>query len=132
MLPLGFMGLLFSIVTFMIIYSICRIELRKESKTYGIYKSLGMTSRKIRFSIALGIIILAVIGACVGTVCGIYVLPLILENILNTYGLKELPLIFNTGGITAVLLIGICSAMLGSWLSSKMIVTTSPRILVVE
>lgn len=132
MLPMVFMGLLFSVVTFLIIYSICRIELRKESKTYGIYKSLGMTSRKIRFSIALGIVILAVIGACVGMVCGIYVLPLILENILIPYGIKEFPLIFNAGGIVAVLFIGICSAVLGSWLSSKLIVTTSPRILVVE
>ncbi|MNW42612.1 FtsX-like permease family protein [compost metagenome] len=132
MLPFIIMGLLFSVVTFLIIYSICRIEIRKESKTYGIYKSLGLTSRKIRWSITSGIVILSLMGACVGAICGVFVLPLILENILTAYGIKELPLVFGGGGILAVMFISILSATFGSWLSSKIIGNTSPRILVVE
>lgn len=132
MLPLSFIGLLFSIVTFLIIYSICRIEIRKESKTYGIYKSLGMTSRMMRWSITLGIVVISIIGAGVGAVCGVYILPLVLENILLTYGILKLPMVFSWSGITVVMLIGIVATASGSWLSSKMIVKTSPRILVVE
>lgn len=131
-LPFSMMGLLFIFVTLMIIYSICRINIRKESKTYGIYKSLGLTSWKIRASLTLGISILSSIGALLGVVAGVYVLPRLLENILVTYGIVELPLVLSHWGILLVSLMSIGACCLGSWLSSKIIRQTSPRILVVE
>ena len=131
-LPMSIMGLLFIVVTCIIIYSICRINIRKESKTYGIYKSIGLTSNRIRLSVAQGIVALSVIGAILGICVGAYVLPIILENILSEYGIVELPLIMNWGGIIGVALVSIVSAGIGSWLSSRVIAKTSPRILVIE
>lgn len=130
--PMSFMGLLFILVTFIIIYSTCRINVRKESKTYGIYKSIGMTSRRIRFSVTLGTMVLSAIGALIGAVAGVYILPLILKNLLSGYGIVKLPLVLNWGGIMAVVCVSIVAAILGSWLSSRVIAKTSPRILVIE
>lgn len=130
--PMSLMGLLFIIVTFIIIYSTCRTNIRKESKTYGIYKSMGMTSSRIRLSIALGIATLSALGALFGVLLGVYILPILLEKILANYGIVELPLILNWGGIIVIACISILSATLGSWASSKMIYKTSPRILVLE
>lgn len=130
--PMGFMGLLFCLVTFLIIYSFCRIQIRKESKTYGIYKSLGMTSRKIRAAVSLGIGVLSLIGAFIGSVCGVYLLPRLLEQILVSYGLVRLPLLLNGGGIAVVALVSVIVALLGSWLSSRIVVTTSARDLAAE
>ncbi|MDQ8734413.1 FtsX-like permease family protein [Paenibacillus sp. LHD-38] len=130
--PMSLMGLLFIFVTFIIIYSTCRINIRIESKTYGIYKSIGMTSNRIRLSITLGITALAAVGALLGIVAGVYLLPVLLETILSSYGIVQLKVILNWGGIIAVACISILSAALGSWASSKVIRKASPRILVVE
>lgn len=131
-LPMSMMGLLFVVVTCIIIYITCRISIRKENKTYGIYKSIGLTSSRIRISIAQGIVALSVIGAILGICVGVYALPILLENILSSYGIMEVPLIMHWGGIIGVAFASIVSAGVGSWLSSRVIAKTSPRILVVE
>ncbi|WP_301248732.1 ABC transporter permease [Paenibacillus vandeheii] len=130
--PMALIGLLFILVTFIIIFSTCRISIRKESKTYGIYKSIGMTSGKIRFSIATGVVALALIGSMLGVIVGVYLLPLLLEKVLSGYGIVQIPLILNWGGIILFACLSILAAALGSWVSSKVIRQASPRILVVE
>lgn len=130
--PMSLMGLLFLFVTFIIIYTTCRISIRKEGKTYGIYKSIGMTANNIRISVTIGIVAVAALGTALGVFIGVYVLPLILGNVLVDYGLVELPLILSWGGIVAMAVTSLIAAALGSWLSSRVIRRTSPRILVVE
>ncbi|MBA9087973.1 putative ABC transport system permease protein [Fontibacillus solani] len=131
-LPMSIMGLLFTGVTCIIVYSTSRINIRKESKIYGIYKSIGLTSTKIRLSITLGIVALSSLGAVIGIFVGVYLLPMILGSILLDYGIAELPLILNWGGIIAFACVTIIAAGLGSWASSRLVATTSPHILVIE
>jgi len=130
--PMALIGLLFILVTFIIIFSTCRISIRKESKTYGIYKSIGMTSGKIRFSIATGVVALALIGSMLGVIVGVYLLPLLLEKVLSGYGIVQIPLILNWGGIFLFACLSIGAAALGSWFSSRVIREASPRMLVIE
>ncbi|MDR6725883.1 putative ABC transport system permease protein [Paenibacillus amylolyticus] len=130
--PMTLIGLLFILVTFIIIFSTCRISIRKESRTYGIYKSIGLTSSQIRLSIAMGIVILSSIGALLGIVIGIYVLPVLLELVLSGYGIVELPLILNWAGILLFACLTILAAAYGSWVSSRVIRHSSPRNLVIE
>lgn len=131
-LPMSIMGLLFTGVTIIIIYSTSRINIRKESKTYGIYKSIGLTSTKIRLSLMLGTVVLSTIGAVIGILVGVYLLPKILVSILSDYGIAELPLVLNWGGIIAFACVAMISAGLGSWASSRVIAKSSPQILVIE
>ncbi|MGG0821686.1 FtsX-like permease family protein [Paenibacillus turicensis] len=131
-LPMSIMGLLFTGVTIIIVFSISRINIRKESKTYGIYKSLGLTSTKIRLSVTLGIVSLSSIGAVIGIIVGVYLLPIILGSILYDYGIAEIPLILNWGGIIAFASVTLISAGLGSWASSRVVAKASPQILVIE
>lgn len=131
-LPMSIMGLLFTGVTIIIVFSISRINIRKESKTYGIYKSLGLTSTKIRLSVTLGIVGFSAIGAVIGIIVGVYLLPIILGSILNDYGIAEMPLILNWGGIIAFASVTLISAGLGSWASSRVVAKASPQILVIE
>lgn len=131
-LPMSIMGLLFTGVIIIIVFSISRINIRKESKTYGIYKSLGLTSTKIRLSVTLGIVGLSTIGAVVGIIVGVYLLPIILGSILNYYGIAEIPLILNWVGIISFASVTLLSAGLGSWASSRVVAKASPQILVIE
>lgn len=131
-LPMSVMALLFIVITFIIIYSICRINMKKESRTYGIYKSIGMTSRQIRISVTAGILMVSATGALVGVPLGLIGLPPLLNLVLTNYGIVEVPLIMNGGGIAAMIPLSIIAASLGSWFASRSIQTTSPRILTVE
>ncbi|WP_145152535.1 ABC transporter permease [Paenibacillus xylanexedens] len=130
--PMTLIGLLFLIVTFMIIFSTCRISIRKENKTYGIYKSIGMTSGSIRSSITLGVVLLSLIGSMFGVIAGVYLLPMLLEKVLSGYGIVQIPLVLNWWGIILFSCLSILAAAFGSWRSSKVIRQASPRILVIE
>jgi putative ABC transport system permease protein len=132
LIPMAFIGLLFCAVTFIIIYSTCLINMRKESRNFGIYKSIGMTSGRIRFAITLGIVVLAVLGAVVGVALGIYVLPQLLNIVLSGMGLVDFPLVLGWSGIVLMAVVSIVAAGLGSWASSRMVRRTSPRMLAVE
>lgn len=130
--PLGLVGLLFVMVTFIIIYSSCRIHIRKEARTLGIYKSIGLTSNRIRWSIALGVIGLSTIGALLGMMAGLYLLPLLLEKVLAVYGIVHLPVIHHWAGIVLMASGSVLFSALASWASSITIQKLSPRLLVVE
>ncbi|WP_068776270.1 FtsX-like permease family protein [Paenibacillus sp. FJAT-26967] len=131
-LPMTIMGLLFVIVTLVIVYSICRINIRKEQKTYGIYKSIGMTSRGIRSAVTSGTLALSAVGALAGIPLGLYGLPVLLNYILSDYGIVKMPLILNWGGIGTAVLLSFLAVGFGSWGASKVVRATSPRILTVE
>lgn len=131
-LPMTVMGLLFVIVTLVIIYSICRIQIKKESRTYGIYQSIGMTTVKARVSIALKILVLSIIGAVVGVPIGLFGLPLILPLILADYGIINFPLFIHWGGVAAAVAGSILAAVIGAWIASNMVKIATPRMLTVD
>jgi putative ABC transport system permease protein len=130
--PFSFIGLLFLAVSCIIVYSTCRISLRHESRTYGIYKSLGLTSRRIRLAIALGIALLATLGALLGIAIGVYSLPLLLERVLGSYGIVQMPLVLDWSSIMLASLASVAAAVLASWIASAPLRQTSPRILVTD
>lgn len=132
LIPLGILSLLFLVVNCLIIYSTCRIQIRKETRTYGIYRSIGLTARSIRGAVTGGILVLAALGAGLGAFCGIYLLPMLLRSLLSGYGIVKLPLVLNWGGIGILALLCIAIAGSGCWAASRIIRRTSPRILVTD
>lgn len=131
-IPLSIIGILFIAVTFIIIFSVSRINVRKESGTYGIFKSIGMTSNTIRWSITSGILLLSSLGAMFGIFIGVKVIPVALQSIVLEYGLLELPLVINWPITIGLSFLSVVAACLGCWVSTKIIAKTSPRILLVD
>lgn len=131
-IPLSVIGILFIAVTFIIIFSVSRINVRKDSGTYGIFKSIGMTSNTIRWSITSGILLLSSLGALFGIFIGVKVIPAALQSIVLEYGLLELPLVINWPITIGLSFLSVVAACLGSWISTKIIAKTSPRILLVD
>ncbi|MDM5247220.1 FtsX-like permease family protein [Lysinibacillus sp. G4S2] len=131
-IPLSIIGILFITVTFIIIFSVSRINVRKESGTYGIFKSIGMTSNTIRWSITSGILLLSALGTIFGIFIGVKVIPVALQSIILEYGLLKLPLVINWSITIGLSLLSVVAACLGCWVSTKIIAKTSPRILLVD
>nr|WP_269799736.1 FtsX-like permease family protein [Lysinibacillus xylanilyticus] len=95
------------------------------------FKSIGMTSTNIRWSITSGILFLSGLVTLFGIFIGIKLIPLALQSILLEYGLLELPLAINWPISIGLSLLSILAACLGCWVSTKIITKTSPRILLV-
>ncbi len=127
-----FLGLLFGSVLFTIIYSACRINVQKDNKSYGIFKSIGLTSQQIRLAITGGIAGVAALGSAIGVIVGIFVFPSLIEIKLVDYGLVKLPLQIQPLGILAVIIVTILIGGMGAWVSSTCVKKTSPRVLVIE
>ncbi|CQR54780.1 ABC transporter permease [Paenibacillus riograndensis] len=131
-IPMSILGLMFLLITCLIIYSTSRIHIRKEIKTYGIYKSIGLTSGTIRGALTWGIVLLSAFGAILGIFCGVYLLPGILRDLLSSYGIIKLPLLMHWTGISLLALLSVSVAGSGCWMASRIIRSNSPRILVTE
>jgi putative ABC transport system permease protein len=132
LIPMSMIGLLFIEVTFLIVYSICRINVRKEGKTYGIYKSLGMTARRVRGSVTQGIVGVTLLGSLLGILVAVYLLPPLLSNVTANYGVVDLPFTFNIAVSAGCVLVVVLVSALSSWLSSIVIKRTSARTLSLE
>lgn len=130
--PMIFLGLLFGSVLFTIIYSACRINVQKDSKNYGIFKSIGLTTQQIRLAVTGGIAGVAALGSIIGLLVGIFVFPSLIELKLVDYGLVKLPLQIHPVTILIVIVVTIMTAGMGAWFSSTCVQKTSPRILVIE
>ena len=130
--PLGIISVVFILISLVIIYCTCHIGVKKEMRTYGIYKSVGMRSGDIRRSISAGVLILEIIGALPGVAIGIGLLPKLLNMVLSNYGLVRMPMAVNYAGIVIAVAAGVLISSLGARFASKRIRDTSPRILTVE
>ncbi|MFJ7913748.1 MULTISPECIES: FtsX-like permease family protein [unclassified Lysinibacillus] len=131
-IPLSVIEILFIAVTFIIIFSVSRINVRKECGTYGIFKSIGMTSNTIRWSISSGILFLSALGTIFGIFIGVKVIPVALQSIIVEYGILELPLVINWPITIGLSLLSVVAACLGCWISTKIISKTSPRIFLIN
>lgn len=131
-LPIIIMEVVFLLVIFLLLYSIGSITVKKHQKTYGIYKSFGMPSRKIRYSIAMATFFTAFLAMLIGVAVGTLLIPKLLNLVLAQYGIIHTPLYFNPFGIGGVALAGVLCATVGSYTASRGIRKTLPRILIVE
>jgi putative ABC transport system permease protein len=68
----------------------------------------------------------------IGIAAGALLIPKLLNLVLVQYGIVHMPLYFNPFGIGGVALAGILCATVGSYVASRSIRKTSPKILVVE
>ena len=129
-IPLLTIGIFFIIVAFVVTYSISCIKIYKEGKVYALYKSLGMSTKEVRLSIALSAFYLSSIGSMIGFFIGIKVLPNILNLILSNFGIVNFPIVINWLIIPIIVLIAIVSVTFGSWYASKVLKKSSIRTLI--
>lgn len=132
LLPMLILGGTFIISAFVIIYCISIINIKRQSSNYGIYKSVGLSTKKIRFFITTSTFTLALIGIVLGAIFGAYFIPIILNKLLINYGIVKMPIIMSYIGILICLVISLKVASLGTWHASRYIKTTSPRVLTIE
>lgn len=131
-IPVILIAVIFLIVIFIILYCMGCISTKKNQLVYGIYMSLGMTTKRIRKSITISTFIISFISMIFGIGIGTIILPKLLNLVLVNYGIVKTPLLFNVFIIVGISLLATVCATFGSYASSKSIGNASPKMLIVE
>lgn len=103
-----------------------------EKRDYGIYKSIGMHSSKLRKQVSIKFVIVAIIGTLIGDVLGVLLLKPILTPIFAQFGITNYAAKVNTSDVLIPLVFMTIVAYLCAYMSSRKIKKVDPRMLIVE
>lgn len=127
---------LISIITllsgFFNVFSFTMIAIINDRKTFGIYKSLGMTSVQIRKALVFRTLIMATIATVLSIIQTLIMSPFMLTAFMGGFGIGRFP--FRVDVITTALILPISLAIFtfSTWISGRSISKISPRNLIEE
>lgn len=123
---------LFLAIAGIIFFNLCLLTIYQERNSFGIYKSLGMTSVQVRLSQVWQSLLLAVIGAVSGIIMALLLAPVILSALTAGMGLARFPYV--TSSLLTAIVLPIClfTAFVSTWIPSGRITSISLRQLIVE
>ena len=117
--PLAAMGLFILVIACGITYSVTRLQVKRDGRTFGICRSLGMTAGRVRLAILSGAAMPLLAGVPLGLIAGILFMPSLLEAMLRHYGIVEFPAVLNAGSLASAAAAGCAAMLVGSWLASS-------------
>ncbi|QVK20094.1 ABC transporter permease [Mycoplasmatota bacterium] len=124
--------ILFSLICFIVMFSINITNLNKERFNYGIYKSIGMTNRLIMKIYLLKNLVISAIAIVPGIIISVIAIPFIMNSLSSILGIVDMPITFDTWGIILSIMIPVLVTILNSGLMKKAISKISPKELLVE
>jgi len=130
--PLAAMGLFIAGVAYGIMYSVVRVQLKRDARTLGIFRSLGMTAGRLRLALLSGAALPTFAGLLPGLLAGTLLMPKLLEAVLRAYGIVEFPAVRDAGALATAVAAGWAAILGGCWLASSDVKRQSLRSLVEE
>ncbi len=117
-----FLFIVFTAVTFIVVFNITLITIYQQKKELGIFKALGMTNTQIRAAIAYKTLLAAIIGILLGVPCGILFIPKLLNMVVSSIGLLSLPYVISIPGTLAILTLSAMIVSFSVWVASSKVV----------
>ncbi|MDP4091577.1 MAG: ABC transporter permease, partial [Bacillota bacterium] len=114
-----FLFLVFTVVSFIIVFNITLITIYQQKKDLGIFKALGMTNPQIRNVIACKTLTAGLTGILIGIPFGILVTPRLMNLASSGMGIVNLPFTISLPGTFGVILLSIFIALIGVWIASR-------------
>lgn len=123
------LGAIFVIITVSIV---CGKIVLKEKRDYGIYKSLGFTSKKIRVQLALRFVVSAVIGSIIGIALNFIFSGYVFSLVFESFGIYNFENEFSILSviIPIVFMAGIFA--LAAYIKSARVKRVDARVLIIE
>lgn len=120
------------IICFITIFNTNAMDIFNMRKTFGIYKSFGMTSKQIRNIQLVKVSVITIVGSMLGIVIGVSVTDILLKPILMSEGFTNFGLVINWGRLCVNIPICLVVTTISTCLSSRKIKVISVRELVTE
>ncbi|HCW04250.1 MAG TPA: ABC transporter permease [Clostridium sp.] len=123
------LGAIFVIITVSIV---CGKIVSKEKRDYGIYKSLGLTSKNIRIQLAIRFVVSAVIGSIIGIVLDLMLSGYLFSLVFESFGIYNYENEFSSlSAIIPIVFMAVIFA-LAAYVKSARVKTVDARVLIVE
>ena len=106
--------------------------MHSEKKDYGIYKSIGIPSGKLRRQMSTKFVIVALFGTVIGDILGAIILKPVLKVIFSQFGMVDFVAKINLSDILIPILFMTAVAYICAFVSSGKIKRVEPRILIIE
>lgn len=126
------LSVIFIIISFVIIFNTTLMDIFSDRKNYGIYKSIGMTPKQIRFSIIWKNLILTTIGVVFGIPLALVLTPKLMSALLTNMGMVNFPLNISVGWVFMIIPICFTVSFISAWIPSSRILKINPRNLIIE
>jgi len=129
---LGFLSLVFLLVSFVSIFNSTAMGINESKRLYGIYKALGYTQTQVRLMIVSKSAVLGVVAAVAGSVLFITLTQKIMAILMTQIGMAQFPMVISSLGSIMMLPIIIALCIISAWLPSNRIARIKSRELIVE
>lgn len=123
---------IFAIVMLIIIFNSTLVNIYREKRIYGMYKSIGMTPTQVRMIIVWRVIFLAMAGSIIGMLISCFGADTMMELLASGVGIVEFPGVQTLEGILVVIPICLFIGFISSWVPSRNIRNISPRTLIMD
>ncbi len=125
--------IVFSLITFSMIFNTTIMEINERNKTIGILKVIGFTRIQVRLIFLLKTVMTSVIGVIFGVLIGRIVTPVITYYLIGkSMGLVDFPIKYNAIIPVYTMCITVSVAIVCSWISSLYAKKIDPRNLIME
>ncbi len=123
---------IFILVILIIIFNSTLVNVYREKKILGMYKSIGMTPVQVRMTIVWRMILLTALGSITGMVLSCLVGGKLMKFTLLGMGMVKYPEVINPFGVMLVLPGCLIIGFISSWIPSSRIHNISPRSLIAD
>lgn len=123
---------IFTIVMLIIIFNSTLINIYREKRIFGMYKSIGMTPIQIRMTIVWRVLLLTVSGSILGILLSYLGANKMMELLISGVGIEKFPGVQTIKGILMVMPICFFIGFVSSWIPSRKIHNISPRTLILD
>ncbi len=123
---------IFAIVMLIIIFNSTFVNIYREKRIYGMYKSIGMTPTQVRMIIVWRVLFLTAAGSIIGALISCFGANTMMELFATGVGIVKFPGVQTLEGILAVIPMCLFIGFISSWVPSRNIHNISPRTLIME
>ena len=127
-----FLLIIFTIITFIIVFNVTLITIFQQKKDLGIYKAIGMLNSQIRASIIYRILLSSLIGIVLGIPASIIGMPRILRFIPPAVGILDFPFINSYSGTLAIIILCIFIVFVSARIASRKVLDIKLNALINE
>ncbi|MBS1597690.1 MAG: FtsX-like permease family protein [Bacteroidetes bacterium] len=126
------LAIFFVVVMVINIWNDMAMNIREYRKSFGIFKTLGFTSRQLRAVLVWKTLWLLIAALLIGLPIGVWLSPALMSMVTKNLGLVKFPYITDFPGTVLLIPIILFFGVMSAWFATRRTMLVNPRILIIE
>jgi putative ABC transport system permease protein len=126
------LAIFFVVVMVINIWNDMAMNIRDCRKSFGIFKTLGFTSRQLRMVLVWKTFWLLVAALIIGLPIGLWLSPALMSLVTKNVGLVKFPYLSDLAGTLLIIPLVLFLGLLSAWQATRQTTRINPRVLIVQ